>query len=214
MSADLHNLATVQAVKQAFAPDGGAEREHNAGAETLGFGDIHASLIGNLRPRHALVIGSRYGFVPAVIALAMRANGGGVLDFVDANYSDAAHGFATAYGGVGHWANAGDGFSAFGLDGIVRLHVMRSDTFFASCITRYDYVYLDGNHGYDRCREDFECALRCSNPGAMIVLHDVLVDDPHFGVGRLFGELDPARFDKLLIRRWPGLGIVQPKELP
>jgi hypothetical protein len=45
----------------------------------------------------------------------------------------------------------------------------------------------------------------------MIVLHDVLVGDGGFGVGRLFAELDPARFDKLLIHQWPGLGLVQPR---
>lgn len=204
----------ARAIKRTFAPDGGAEREHNADAETLGFGAIHEALVINLRPKRVLVIGSRYGFVPAVIGVAMREHGGAMLDFVDANYSDAENGFAAAYGGVGYWSSAAatESFAAFGLQDIVRLHFMRSDTFFAGCSVRYDYVYLDGDHSYEGCRRDFDRALEFCNPGAAIVLHDVMVSDPLFGVGRLFDELDPSGFDKILIRRWPGLGIVMPKE--
>ena len=202
----------VRAVKQAFAPDGGAEREHNARAGTLGFGALHHSLVANLRPRRALVIGSRYGFVPAVVGLAMQANGTGELDFVDANYDDGVHGFAQAFGGVGHWSAPGcDRFAEIGLGDVVRVHLMRSDAFFADSTAAYDYIYLDGDHSYEGCRYDFEQACRRAAPGALIALHDVLVSEPGFGVGRLFGELDPALFDKLLIPQWPGLGLVQPK---
>ena len=208
----LHNADAVRAIKQAFAPDGGAEREHNASAGTLGFGALHHSLIANLRPRRALVIGSRYGFVPAVAGLAMLENGCGELDFVDANYDDGVHGFKVAFGGVGHWSAPGcDRLSDMGLGAVVHVHVMRSEHFFADCTSTYNYIYLDGDHSYDGCSYDFEQAEKLAAPGALIVLHDVLVSEPGFGVGRLFASLDPERYDKIVIRPWPGLGLVQPR---
>jgi hypothetical protein len=209
----LHDLEAVAAVKRVFAPDGGAEREHNAARDGLGFGALHHSFVLNLRPQRVLVIGSRYGFVPAVIGLALQANGVGELDFVDANYSDSKDGFEQAYGGVGFWQPPGQStFAGAGLQDIVHLHIMRSEHFFATCKQRYDYVYLDGNHSYEGCRYDFNEATRRTTAGATITLHDVLVDQADFGVGRFFDELDPARFGKLLIRHWPGLGVVQTKE--
>jgi len=45
----------------------------------------------------------------------------------------------------------------------------------------------------------------------LIVLHDVLVTEPGFGVWRVYSELDSRRYDKILIPAWPGLGIVQLK---
>jgi hypothetical protein len=206
----LHDPDGVRALKERFAPDGGAEREHNASRDNLGFGAIHDSLVTNVRPRRALIIGSRYGFVPSVVGLAMLANGSGELDFIDANFSDAEHGFAVAFGGAGHWTEeARKAFVAVGLQDIVHVHVMTSEQFFAACQETYDYVYLDGNHTYDGSKFDFEHAVHFSTPGAIILLHDVLVSDTNFGVGRLFGELDPAKFAKILIRQWPGLGLVQ-----
>jgi methyltransferase family protein len=208
----LEDRAVVSAIKDRFAPDGGANREHNAMPESLGFGLIHYGLVTNLKPERALVIGSRYGYVPSIIALALRANGSGELDFVDANYSDAVDGFETAYGGVGHWqGDPGTGFAEFGLGDVVRVHVKTSAEFFAGCENRYGYVYLDGNHGYEGCRFDFEQAVRLAEDHAPIVLHDTLVTDPRFGVGRLVAELETERFDRIVIPAWPGLAIVQEK---
>ena len=92
----LEDPALVNFLKSTFAPEGGAEREHNAAEGCLGFGSLHYALIRNLRPRRVLVIGSRYGFVPAIAGLALRANGGGTVDFVDANYDDGDDGFEVA----------------------------------------------------------------------------------------------------------------------
>ena len=208
----LEDPASVRMLKEMFAPDGGAEREHNAADGTLGFAALHYGLVTNLRPERALVVGSRYGFIPCVVGLALAANGGGELDFVDANYHDGVHGFGVAYGGVAHWGGGGDeAFVKMGLGDVVRVHLERTDAFFPRCTAAYGYIYLDGDHSYEGCRYDFEQALRLAAPGAMIALHDVLVTQPGFGVGRLFDELNPARFDKILIRRGPGLGLVQPK---
>jgi hypothetical protein len=206
----LEDADLVARIKARLAPDGGAEREHNAGPGSLGFGTLHYALVTNLRPERALVIGSRYGFVPGVIALALKANGAGCLDFVDAGYSDAADGFVPAYGGVGHWGSAaGDTFAPLGVEDVIAVHVMRSQDFFARCHVRYGYVYIDGDHSYDGCRHDVEQAMAVCEPEGFIVLHDVAVTDPRFGVHRVFAEVDSARYAKLLVPTWPGLGILQ-----
>jgi hypothetical protein len=207
--AGFENPDLVALIKQRFAPDGAAEREHNARTGSLGFGAIHYSLVANLKPQRALVIGSRHGYIPAVIALTLELNGAGTLDFVDANYTDAVHGFETAYGGVGYWdERATSPFARAGLDHVT-MHIVRSSAFFETCESTFQYVYLDGDHSYDGCRFDFEQAAARADDGAVIVLHDVCVTDPAFGVRRLFDELDPRRYGTLLVPAWPGLGIVQ-----
>jgi hypothetical protein len=206
------DATVVSRVKEWFAPDGAAEREHNATAASLGFGAIHYGLVANLKPSRALVVGSRHGYIPAIIALTMKMNGNGTVDFVDANYSDAVHGFGAAYGGVGRWdAGAGDTFAAFGLGAQINVHIMRSSDFFDTCACTFQYVYLDGDHSYEGCRFDFEQAAARTEDGGLIVLHDVCVTDPAFGVGRLFAELDQRRYGTVLVPSWPGLGIVQLK---
>jgi len=205
----IEDAKLVTRIKSLFAPDGGAEREHNASDGSLGFGLMHYALVTNLRPRRALVIGSRYGYIPSIVAIAMQASGGAV-DFVDANYDDGVDGFARAYGGVGNWGRAGAGFEALALADTVAVHVMRSDEFFERCAHTYGYVYLDGDHGYDGCRFDLGESLRRLEPGGVITLHDVLVDAAEFGVRRVFDELDGTRFHKLVIPAWPGLAVVQP----
>lgn len=208
----LENPELVKRIKALLAPDGGAEREHNARDGSLGFGLLHYALVSNIRPQHALVIGSRYGYVPGIIALAMQANGGGRVDFVDANYDDTVDGFERAYGGVGHWGQGVGGFDALALADVVSIYVMRSEQFFDQCIDTYGYVYLDGDHGYEGCRYDLQQALARLEAGGIVAMHDVLVDAAEFGVQQAFAELPVEHFQKLTIPIWPGLGIVQPRQ--
>jgi hypothetical protein len=141
--------------------------------------------------------------------LALKANGFGTIDFVDANYSDAQHGEQIAYGGVENWhGDAAEKFSCFGLRDVMSLHIQRSSEFFSQCDCKYGYIYLDGNHSYEGCRYDFEQSVAIAERGAFIVLHDVAVQQPGFGVNRVFSELDENRYHKILIPAWPGLGII------
>lgn len=206
----LEDVGGVARVKESFAPDGGAEREHNAMCGSLGFGAIHYSLIVNLRPRRVLVIGSRHGYIPAIVGVALKFCAAGTVDFVDANYSDAVHGFEAAYGGVGNWhGDAIDKFAPLKLGEHLRVHVMRSSEFFEQCDSTFEYIYLDGDHSYEGCRFDFEHAIAHAEDGALIAMHDVAVTDPGFGVQRVFAELDEPSYGKILLPAWPGLGIVQ-----
>lgn len=208
----LEDQSILSQLKESFAPDGAAEREHNARPASAGFGLVHYSFITNLRPERVLAIGSRHGYVPSIIALALKANGAGTLDFVDANYSDTAHGVEVAFGGVENWGgNPAEKFARFGLCDVISFHIKRSSDFFSACASKYGYIYLDGNHSYEGCRFDFEESLKVATADALIVLHDVAVLQPGFGVNQLFSELDESSYNKILIPAWPGLGIVQRK---
>jgi len=166
----LEDQSILSQIKEVFAPDGAAEREHNARPDSAGFGLIHYSLITNLRPERVLAIGSRHGYVPSMIALALKANGSGTLDFVDANYGDTTHGVDVAFGGVENWTgNPAEKFSRFGLRDVINFHIQRSSDFFAACESKYGYIYLDGNHSYEGSHFDFTEALQVATADALIV---------------------------------------------
>src|SRR5262249_4826877 len=181
------------------------------------FGLLHYAFVRNLRPEHALALGSRYGFVPACIALAFKANGKGHLHFVDANYDDRTDCFRTAYGGTGYWSKpASELFRVLDLHQLIDVFIERTDSFFARTSAQYGYVYIDANHSFEGVKYDFEQALQHLTPGGIVTFHDALVDsgcanklpDPGaFGIKKFLQERVP---EALVVHRWPGLAIVQP----
>lgn len=210
-SVGLEDLEVLRALKTAYAPDRGDEKWHNGGESHIGFGLLHYAFVRNLRPDNALVIGSRYGFVPACIALALKANHKGRLTFVDANYDDRKDGYGTAYGGVGHWSQPIEKlFGALDLHSWIEVCLERTDTFFSRTDLRFEYIYIDGNHSYEGVKFDCEQALLRLNPGGLLAFHDAVVDSSYpgdFGVGTYLKERFPAA---IILNRWPGMAIVQP----
>lgn len=121
-----------------------------------------------------------------MIALALKANGSGTIDFVDANYSDSVQGPGIAFGGLENWSgDPAEGFASFGLSNLINVHIMRSSEFFSQCDARYGYIYLDGDHSYEGCKYDFEQSLKFAEAGALFVFHDVVVSQPELGVSQL-----------------------------
>ena len=214
----LEDIGIVKALKAAYAPDGGDVREHNADKNTLGFGLLHYALVRNLQPDYALALGSRYGFVPACIALALSANDKGRLHFVDANYDDRTDSFRTAYGGTGYWSKpVSELFRTLDLHPWIDLFIERTDSFFQRSSTAYGYIYIDANHSYEGAQHDFEQAFQHLAPGGLVTFHDAVVDSSYadklpdpgaFGVKRFIQERFP---EAIVLNRWPGLAILQPR---
>jgi predicted O-methyltransferase YrrM len=214
----LEDLGVIEALKRAYAPDGGDVREHNADDNSIGFGLLHYAFVRNLQPEHALALGSRFGFVPACIALALKANGKGRLHFVDANYDDRVDCFRTAYGGTGYWAKpASELFRTLALHDWIDVFIERTDSFFTRTAAQYGYVYIDANHSYEGVKYDFEQAVAHLAPAGIVTFHDALVDAScadkvsdagAFGIRKFLQERFP---EALVIDRWPGLAMVQPK---
>lgn len=208
MTESIENIEVVNQLKAFYAPDDGAAREHNADAVGLGFGSIHYSMVRVVKPDCALVVGSRYGFIPACIALALKANGKGKLHFVDANYDDQRDGFNTSYGGVSHWAKPlEEVFGKFDLHNWIEIYVQRTEQFFARCNSEYQYIYLDGNHSYEGVKYDTEQSVARLSTGGILTFHDALVAVPGFEVGAYLKK----KYHPIILGQYPGMAIIQPK---
>jgi hypothetical protein len=58
-----------------------------------------------LRPRHVVVIGSGFGFSVVCLALGLKDNGKGKLDFIDPSYSVLTEGVFKTVGGTAQWSD-------------------------------------------------------------------------------------------------------------
>src|SRR5215510_2724349 len=99
----------------------------------LGFGFIYYGLVRALRPRHALVIGSGFGFSVVCLALGLRDNGRGNLSFVDPSYSMLKHGPFRTIGGTSQWDDPQKTrahFRRFGVERQVTHYKLTSEDFF------------------------------------------------------------------------------------
>jgi methyltransferase family protein len=85
----LISIKTAKKLIRIYArKDNWHELDYKSG--NLGYGWIHYGLIRALKPDRVLVIGSRYGFIPAICALACKDNRKGMVEFVDVGYDQAA----------------------------------------------------------------------------------------------------------------------------
>lgn len=181
--------------------------------DSLGFGLIQYSFIRNSKPRHILCIGSRKGFIPAILALACRDNHSGHVDFVDAGYDEDDVG--KHWSGVGFWKknNPNIHFLKIGVQNQITTYIMTTEHFAKQVKTKYDYIYIDGDHSYKGVKSDYSLFWpRLSKYGYM-VFHDVYVHHTdelgEFGVWKLWKELKNTHKIILPFPVHSGLGIIQ-----
>ena len=145
----------------------------------LGFGFLYYALARTLRPKHALVIGSGFGFSVTCLALGLRDNDRGRLSFVDPSYSIVADGPFKTVGGTSQWddeSKVAQRFGRFGIASLVKHYRLCSDEFFERYeqfgLPAIDFAFIDGNHSYDNVRKDFLGALRRMRKNGYLLLHD------------------------------------------
>jgi Methyltransferase domain len=175
------------AAKAGFSLDPGLIRDifrcakplgHHHAADTLnlGFGFIYYALVRTLRPKYVVVIGSGFGFSVVCLALGLRDNGKGKLDFVDPSYSVLTDGVFKTVGGTAQWSDPDKvrhHFARFGDDDWVNHHHMRSDEFFAAGgQTPIDLAFIDGSHAFKDVQHDFLAGLRRARKNTYLLLHD------------------------------------------
>lgn len=188
----------------------------DVGTGNLGYGWIHYSLIRNLKPKNILCIGSKYGFIPSICALACKDNGFGKVDFVDAGFDiKNFSGPDVHWGGVGFWKKCHPKkyFSKFGLGDYIDLYVMTSSDFSKKFFKKkYDYVYLDGDHSYSGVKNDFDLFWKKLNKRGFLVLHDISSPDKDgnvYGTRKLWSEIKKNNKVAFEFAQDPGLGVIQ-----
>ena len=68
-----------------------------------------------------------------------------------------------------------------GQDPRVTIHRMFSDEWFESKPEKVDWIYIDGDHGYQGCLNDLENSLKIVKPGGMIMGDDYWWPDAQWG---------------------------------
>lgn len=188
-------------IRRLFADHGMDRMGHNQAPEAgnLGLGWIYYGLARIIRPRHALVIGSWRGFVPAVIARALRDTGEpGFVTFIDPSLVDDF--WKDPERTRRHFAN-------FGLDN-VRHHLHTTQEFVATEAYRQlpeiGLLFIDGYHTADQARIDFEAFSPRLGSRGIALFHDSMGErqSPIYGPGRHYAvtvrdymrelESDPA----------------------
>jgi len=208
------NSSHIKHLMKAFrADDYGHESNTNTG--DIGYGWIHYGLIRQQKPNRVLCIGSRHGYIPAILAQACKDNGFGRVDFVDAGYDlDDAGGWT----GEGYWKTlAGkNSFINFGLGNFISLFVMTNSDFINKYQSNYyDYIYIDGDHSLKGIILDFKLFWPKLNKNGYMLFHDVCVKgikpEGVYGVWK-FWELLKKRVSGIEISfLGSGLGIIQKK---
>lgn len=71
--------------------------------------------------------------------------------------------------------------------------------------TSIDFLHIDGAHGYEDVKRDFETWERKLFPGATVMFHDIAV--PEYGVRQYWNELR-ERFQTFEFQHSAGLGVL------
>ena len=191
--------------------------KQDPGSGNLGYGWVHYSLIRLTKPDNVLCIGSKYGFIPAVCALACRDNKKGMVDFVDAGFDmeDWDKKADIHWGGVGFWKKCDSNkyFGKFGLQDYISLIVMKSSQYKALNMNKkYGYVHIDGDHSYKGVKTDFEMFWPGLDRGGFLALHDIGSSDKFglkYGTRKFWKEITKKYQVALQFVEDPGLGIIQ-----
>lgn len=208
----LSNDWTINKLMKKFKAD---ELGHQAKTREadLGYGWIHYGLIRQQKPKKLLCIGSRYGFIPAIMAQACKDNGLGQVDFVDAGFgeNDQNHWTGKAYWKSEKGLNS---FKSFGLDNYIKIFVQTTKQFKKMSLNKkYDYIYIDGDHSYKGVSFDVKSFWPKLKKGGYVLLHDIDVKgkfpEGTYGVWKLFKEFSKKKSSIKISYNKSGLGIIQ-----
>jgi len=197
----------------------------------LGYGHLYYALVRQLRPRHVLVIGSGYGFAPAVLARALMDNGAGHLTFVDPSMSG---GGDAAWSGTGQWDTPDQVLARFGCAGVspdVMTHYRETnDAFFSRWNDRnlppIDLALIDGAHDEYNAAFDLRGVVEHLSLPGYVLMHDAthfLNRTGHMGVTsviertRASGDVEAVAFPGaagLVLLRFKARSGIEVRALP
>jgi hypothetical protein len=179
----------------------------------LGYGWFHYSFIRILKPKNILCIGSRYGFIPAVLAQACKDNNFGHVDFVDAGFDETNR---NGWTGVGFWKTkyGRETFIKFGLKKWIKLYVTTTSVYEGkNKIKRYGYIYIDGDHSYGGVKTDYKLFWPKLLDNGFMAFHDISILTPKpegiYGVNKLWQNIIKGKAYLVFDYKESGLGIIQ-----
>lgn len=180
----------------------------------LGFGLIHYAFIRNIEPKNIFCIGSRKGFIPAILALACKDNGVGHVDFVDAGYGEETP--EKHWSGAGFWkkVNTKRHFAKIGVDKFISTYIMTTKEYALKFPRKkFQYIYIDGDHSYEGVKLDYELFWPKLDEGGFMIFHDIVargyLDKGKFGVWRFWKEMPMHSKITFPFPKNSGLGILQ-----
>lgn len=128
------------------------------------------TLINALQPQRVLEIGTHIGASTHYIARALARGGDGMLTTVDiADVNDSEHG---AWKAAGLRQTPQASAAALGAAGRITFTTRPAVDYMRETDTRFDFIFLDGDHRAPAVYTELAAALRLLNPGGVIMLHD------------------------------------------
>lgn len=129
-------------------------------------------LMRSLRPANVLEIGTHVGASTLHIAAGLKQNGAGDLTTVDIKDVNAPDGYWKHFRLV---RSPADAISEIAMASRVKFNTMPSVTALAEP-SRYDFIFLDGDHAAATVYVELPLALRRLRPNGIILLHDYFPD--------------------------------------
>ena len=87
-----------------------------------------------------------------------------------------------------------------GQDTRVTIHRMFSDVWFESKPEKIDWIYVDGDHGYEGCLKDLESALKVVRTGGMIMGDDYYWPKAKYGKRGVTDAVDTFTKTNMLLK--------------
>ena len=183
-----------------------------------GLGDSAWLLYGlarSIKPKVCVEIGSARGKSACFVGLALRRNGGGKLYAIDPHSTTTWNDMNS----VDSYAIIMENLRRGGLTEQVEIIRKTSQDAAQGWQRKIDLIFIDGDHGYEGVKRDWELFLPHLSEFGVVVFHDTLWDlrpDPNLsrtdmGVPRFVDELRAAGYPAITIDQNFGVTMVQPR---
>ncbi len=175
---------------------------------------MHYAIVRNTRPIHILCVGSRKGYVPAILALACKDNHSGHVDFVDAGYDEDEP--KKFWGGTGFWKknNPATHFSKIGVNNVITTYVMTTAQYAKQHPDKtYQYIYIDSDHSFKGVQRDYRLFWPRLEKNGLMAFHDIVargsVGTAEYGVWKFWKKIKQMHTIAFPFPQDSGLGLIQ-----